>query len=42
MNVTNATFDGLLRLPVWVGLKDHELGNVIDSVNEILASLDIL
>ena len=36
MNVTNATFDGLLRLPVWVGLKDHELSNVIDAVCQIL------
>ena len=36
MSVTNATFDGLLRLPVWVGLKNDELSNVIETVCELI------
>jgi dTDP-4-amino-4,6-dideoxygalactose transaminase len=32
MTVTNATFDGLLRLPVWVGLSTEDLDKVINAV----------
>jgi dTDP-4-amino-4,6-dideoxygalactose transaminase len=35
MSVTQATYGGLLRLPVWVGLRDDQIDYVISSVTEI-------
>ena len=37
MTVTDAVYDGLLRLPVWVGLKKEDLQYVIHSVEEVVA-----
>lgn len=39
MSVTEATSAGLLRLPVWVGLKEHEIDKVINAVNEIMIQI---
>ena len=35
MIVTDSVFDGLLRLPIWVGLRIEELQYVINSVKEV-------
>lgn len=40
MAVTNAVFDGLLRLPVWVGLTRTQLQSVVDALKSLLTQLD--
>lgn len=39
MSVTDSIFDGLLRLPVWVGLKKSEIEYVIESLIEVCTRL---
>lgn len=37
--VTDAVYDGLLRLPIWIGLRLDELNYIIQAVEEICTNL---
>jgi dTDP-4-amino-4,6-dideoxygalactose transaminase len=39
LTVTNAVYDGLLRLPIWIGLRLDELNYIVQAVEEICSSL---
>ena len=41
MTVTDGVFDGLLRLPVWVGLRKEELQYVIRAIEEVAKLAEI-
>ena len=41
MSVTDAVFDGLLRLPVWTGLRIDEIQYVVQSVEQIWSLAEI-
>lgn len=38
MAETDGVYAGLLRLPVWVGLKPEELGFVVEAVQQLFGS----
>ena len=39
LKVTDAVFEGLLRLPIWIGLRLDEINYVIQAVHEVCSIL---